>query len=220
MMMRPPLLVLMDCQREYTTEDRPLFVRGHKPVISAIGKLLAVARRTGWRIAHCQLKRPDGVFDARSRLSAPISELAPLTDEAIFARAAPSIYSETGFERLVDDQEMSPVYVCGFAHAETLPATVFDADARGHSLTIVSDAVAAPSERKASAADAALALLSGGARRSAFLCPLEEVLVSEAVGDRYGEMMQAAANEPGAAEPRAGDAAGLSLALGWLRKSL
>lgn len=55
-----PTLVIIDIQKEYTTPNRPFYLKGIEPSLKNAQTLLAMARsQHNWQIAHVQHLRPE-----------------------------------------------------------------------------------------------------------------------------------------------------------------
>jgi nicotinamidase-related amidase len=136
-----PTLILLDCQLE-NVENFPDDIAG--PVIEKIHRLLIIARHSGWRVIHSQFKPSRNYqFDAHSS-GAPILKLKPLAREPVFIRTGMSAYSDPDFARLISPETVGPSLLVGFSAPFSILATIFDAAANGHPLSVVPEAVGCP----------------------------------------------------------------------------
>ena len=139
-----PLLIFMDCQKEHLLQHRPDQASASDAVVDRLERLLVNARYAGWTVAHCQLKRGAGAFEAISHMTAPIDRLRPAGREPVLQRRAFSAYADRAFARLLDDHKERSIYIAGFSAPFSILATAFDAAERGDRLMLVQDAVGAP----------------------------------------------------------------------------
>lgn len=128
-----PVLVLLDCQQYHARAGGD----SARSVVSEARRLLVRARNSGWDVLHSRMRvsKDQALDDA-----APIEMLKPLTSEPVFSRRALSAYSEPAFAQALDHLA-GPVFLAGFSASFSVLATVFDARARGHALTIIPEAV-------------------------------------------------------------------------------
>lgn len=142
--MRPflPTLVLLDCQRESLDPGDAEDDGSNQIIADRIRKLLTSARFSGWPILHCQYQsnRP-AINCGVSVPGAPIDGLGPMARESVFIRTGLSAYSDPDFGRMIKHYAGPPCFLVGFSAPFSLMATMFDAVARSHSLTVVPEAV-------------------------------------------------------------------------------
>ena len=137
-----PTLVLLDCQRESLDPGDGKDDGSNDAVADHIRRLLTSARLSGWPILHCQYQsnRPS-INCGLSVPGAPIDGLRPQSREPVFVRKGLSAYSDPDFGRMVKHYAGPPCFLVGFSAPFSLMATMFDAVARGQSLTVIPEAV-------------------------------------------------------------------------------
>jgi len=159
----PPTLILMDCQKEHLHSNDETVVAFNTAIAKRIRRLLVTSRNFGWRVIHCQYKSESPVVSIGPPPGAPIDGLQPLSSEAVFVRTALSAYSDPSFERVLANCLDGPCLIAGFSAQYSLLATIFDAAAREHKLTVIQDASAcspASEKSKESARDFVFELIS------------------------------------------------------------
>jgi nicotinamidase-related amidase len=144
-MISQPTLILMDCQREQLHNIQSVTGDRSETVVARIRKILVTARHSGWSVVHSQ-RRLENIVAAPQRLEyGPIPELSPLAREPVFLRSALSAYSNRSFERFIGQRQDGPCLLVGFSAPYSLLATVFDATAHGHELSVIPEAAGCPS---------------------------------------------------------------------------
>lgn len=148
--------VFIDLQEEHRGDPRYL-VEGYDAVLANAARLQAAAREDGVPLFHFAyvvdmadgLPRPfhpvdsDGrsVFsDSRDPLAAVCAEAAPLDNEPLLIKSAPSAFKDGQFEPLLHAQGIEWLIVSGVWTEACVDATVKDAVERGFRVLLVKDA--------------------------------------------------------------------------------
>ena len=158
-LLRPPLLVCVDFQREYTTEGRPLYIAdAASHLIPRAERLLDFARAERWLIAHALMHRDDLLFGGRTEHVRPLPGFEPFGSEMIFQRAEFSVFNNAEFGRLIDRSRGSSTLMMGLGGPFALLHTAMDAHARRHEVILIDDVLGSP-QIGACAADQVVAVV-------------------------------------------------------------
>lgn len=144
----PPLLVCLDLQQAFLA-DGSLWTPNGSEVLLECGRLLALARRRRWTIAHCYLR--GGTLGVSGAEALPISGFTPRSHESVFERSTLSAYGHQTFADVVERAPHRCALIAGLSASLTFMATAFDAFEHKHRLVIAADALAAQSGSEASA---------------------------------------------------------------------
>lgn len=147
-MSAPPLLVCLDLQQAFLADGSLWAPRGSEALLEC-GRLLALARRRRWSIAHCYLR--GGTLGVAGAEALPISGFAPRSHEAVFERSTLSAYGHRTFAGAVERAPHRCALIAGLSASVTFMATAFDAFEHGHRLVIAANALAAQTGSEASA---------------------------------------------------------------------
>lgn len=92
-------LVLIDIQKEYTTEGRPFYLNGIEPSLAKCRQLLNFARQEKWNIIHIQHSNGVGAtrFDPQTEYYDFVEGFEPLSTEKHFVKHDYSCYSNNEF---------------------------------------------------------------------------------------------------------------------------
>jgi nicotinamidase-related amidase len=150
--MNPPLLVCLDLQRAFI-EDTPLRAPHAAEALMEGARLVAFARRRGWTIVHCLLRRSASPVLVDGDLALPVSGFAPRSSEPVIERKTLSAYGHSAFATLMEAAPAKTALVACLSASITFLATAIDAFERGHSLVVAADALAAQDGPEAAAID-------------------------------------------------------------------
>lgn len=131
-----PTLVLLDCQRDQVEGPDGRIDPENLDVIRKAATLLQHARAAGWTVCHSHFAGDNTPEDR-----APIPRLRPNTREAVFLRRGLSAFSDSYFHQVLARSAGAPCLLAGFSAPFSMLATVFDAQTRGHELTVIPEAV-------------------------------------------------------------------------------
>ena len=143
-----PCLILLDCQRDQVTGPNGQIDPENRLVLDRISALLRYARRSGWRVCHCQFQG-DGPASGR----APIDGLRPTAQEAVFQRRGLSAFSDPYFHQVLARSPGASTLLVGFSAPFSILATIFDDTNRDKVITVVPDAVGAQAVEPRDVAD-------------------------------------------------------------------
>lgn len=135
-----PLLVLVDMQREYVEEGRPLYLRDIGESLARCKRLLDTARQRHWDVAHMFWRRSGPMFNPKTPYWEAIDGFhARATSERVFFKAEPSAYSNELFARMMEDRQPAVTYLAGYQGTLACLCTLVDAHERRHNMAFVGD---------------------------------------------------------------------------------
>lgn len=136
------VLVLIDIQKEYITEDRQFFLRGIEPSLKQCHELLKFARENDWEIAHVQ--HSNGNEAARFNPQTPyfdfIDGFTPKANEEVFIKNLYSCFSNENFCKFIAIHKNDTIYLIGYNSIMCCLSTVIDGYHRGYRFILVEDA--------------------------------------------------------------------------------
>lgn len=135
-----PLLVLVDMQREYVEEGRPLYLRDIGDSLARCKRLLDTARQRHWDVAHIFWRRSGPMFNPKTPYWEAIDGFhARATSERVFFKAEPSAYSNELFARMMEERQPAMTYLAGYQGTLACLCTLVDAHDRRHNMAFVGD---------------------------------------------------------------------------------
>jgi len=137
-----PILVLIDVQREYTTEGRPFFLDGIGPSLDACRRLLAHARAQGWEVAHVRHEQDKEPFKTGGEHTRFVPGFEPRRDEPVFVKNRLSAFSSEGFAEYAQRAQEGGrrLVVAGYGGTMCCLSTAVEGMHRGVRVTWVHDA--------------------------------------------------------------------------------
>jgi nicotinamidase-related amidase len=138
----PPLLLLVDLQREYSTDGRRYYIRDIAPALGNCAKLLRTAQQNRWPIAKTRLLQRGDHFNPKVQFSNWMEAFRPQASDMIFERSEPSCFSNTSFAEMMGHGAGDVVVLAGFTGTVACLSTAIDGATRGHKVIFVSDASA------------------------------------------------------------------------------
>ncbi len=138
--MKEKVLCVIDIQKEYNTEGRPFFIKGIEDSLEKAQKVLDLARKQGWVVAHIQHLQSGTIFSPDSSHSDFIEEFAPSDGERVFTKGNFSCFSSKEFTDFLNAHKSSEIYIIGYGTTMCCISTVIDGYHRGYKITFVSDA--------------------------------------------------------------------------------
>ena len=140
-----PTLLLIDIQKEYTTEERPFYLNNIDHSIENCKKMLTHARENAWRIIHVQ--HSNGPSAPRFNPNEPffkfVDGFEPLVGEEHYVKNDFSCYSNTELSSRMDEIASGTdekIYMIGYNSVMCCLSTLEEARRRKHKITFVSDA--------------------------------------------------------------------------------
>lgn len=144
--MTQTVLVLIDIQREYTTPDRPFYLKGVEPSLAHCRAILGAARSSNCKIIHVKhLKAGSAIFSPGSVFSDFVEGFEARSDERVMIKSLYSCYSNSDFATLMEAHQNDSVYIIGYNTIMCCLSTLIEGYHRGHRLTLVEDAAYAKS---------------------------------------------------------------------------
>ena len=145
-----PLLVCLDLQRAFI-EDGPMRAPNAAAALLECGRLLSLARREHWSIAHCYLRSSVGPVRIEAGSALPVHGFEPRSLETVIERDTLSAYGHAAFKSLVQNAPFESALIAGLSASITFLATAFDAFREGHRFVLAADALAGQGGFEASA---------------------------------------------------------------------
>jgi nicotinamidase-related amidase len=140
------LLVIVDIQNDYFPGGAYPLV-GTEAAAERAGVLLAHFRASGEPIVHVQhvWDAPDATFMRPGTHGVEINDVvAPLADEPVVLKASPNAFIGTDLEHRIRDAVVDDVVIAGMMTSMCVDSTVRAAADLGFTVTVASDACAAP----------------------------------------------------------------------------
>ena len=137
-----PLLILVDPQREYESEDRALGLPEACKAIENCRKLLSFCRAAGFPVAFIRWRHQGHFFGLGAGHGSWIDGLSPTGSDMVFERDLPSCYASAEFTDMMARGGGSNAVIAGFTGTIACLSTIIDAYHRQHQATFVSDASA------------------------------------------------------------------------------
>lgn len=142
-----PTLVLVDPQREFLCEHRPLGLKTAPAAVSNCKRLLECARKEKIPVAFVRWQQETSVFNRSGRFSEWIDGLSPTSSDMVFERHWPSCYKSSEFAEMMRSAGSSRFIIAGFTGSVACLATILDGIPNQHSFVFVEDASASHSHR-------------------------------------------------------------------------
>ena len=139
-----PLLILIDIQREYIEDGRPLRFDAIEKSLFNCSKMLGHARQHRWDIAHVIWRQRSELFDETQHFSEFITGFNPRGSERVFVKSGVSAYSNREFATMMQFRGGGDAFVIGYQGPSACLATLVDGFSRGHCLNFVADASLSP----------------------------------------------------------------------------
>ncbi len=140
MLLDTPVLLCLDLQMEFVAPGRPFADPDAEAISGLCRDLIEDARRAGWSVVHAQLHQ-GGPLIAGHGLTQPIKGCEPRPGEVLLRRAGVSAFAHPDLDGVLESGMDSGAFVIGFSAPLSLTATLFDAEDRGHRLSIVEEAI-------------------------------------------------------------------------------
>jgi len=140
------ILVLIDIQKEYTTEGRPFCLNGIEPSLVKCRSLLDAARKCGWDIIHIQHSNGKDAqrFNPDSDYFKFVEGFEPLSDEKWYVKNDFSCYSNSDFADYIDGIAKSGneynIYLIGYNSVMCCLSTMEEARRKAHKICYIEDA--------------------------------------------------------------------------------
>lgn len=120
---------------------------GAEAAVAAAARALAAARGRGTTVIHIRHRwdAPDALYLKADSPGAEIHPaVAPAGDEVVLSKEAPNAFLDTTLDDALRAAEASELVVAGMMTSMCVDATVRAAVDRGHDVTVIHDACAAP----------------------------------------------------------------------------
>ncbi len=138
--MMSPVLVVIDIQKEYTTEGRPFHLSEIAPSLKNAGYMLTHARDAAWPVVHVQHLQDGSIFNPADQFSGFVAGFEPLPTEAHVVKGNFSSYSSAPFRNLMETYLDREVLVIGYGSTMCCLSTIIDGYHRGQKFIFVKDA--------------------------------------------------------------------------------
>lgn len=140
MLLDTPVLLCLDLQVEFVAPGRPFADPDGDAIADLCAELITEARDAGWSVVHAQLHQ-GGPLIAGYGLTQPIKGCEPRTGEVLLRRAGVSAFAHPDLDGILQAALDSGGFVIGFSAPLSLTSTLYDAEDRGHRLTLVEEAI-------------------------------------------------------------------------------
>ena len=139
-------LLLIDVQKEYILEGRPLFISDAPKVIDRLAKALALWHRHGWPVVHIHHEEAADakLFAKGSTAQQPHRALVILPADGKIVKSRPGAFFGTDLERWLREKAVDAVLIGGFMTHMCCDSTAREADARGFKVYFPTDGTSAP----------------------------------------------------------------------------
>lgn len=139
-------LLLIDVQKEYILEGRPLFIADSPKVIDRLAKALAVWHRNGWPVVHVHHEEAADapLFAKGSTAQQPHRALVIRPDDAKIVKSRPGAFFGTSLEQWLREKAVDAVLIGGFMTHLCCDSTAREAAARGFQVYFPSDGTSSP----------------------------------------------------------------------------
>jgi ureidoacrylate peracid hydrolase len=141
--MKKPVLVVIDVQKEYTTEGRPFFIPGIDASLAKGLSMLEHARKNQWAVFHVRHLQEGNIFSPKSEFSDYVNGFEAKANEREFTKANFSCFSDPSFSSALSDYRDSSIYIIGYGSTMCCLSTIIEGYHRGYKMHLVSDASAA-----------------------------------------------------------------------------
>lgn len=138
--MKPPLLIVIDIQKEYTTAGRPFYLEGIGPSLEKANQVLKHARQKKWPVLHVQHIQATGIFSIAEGYEGFVPGFEPLPGEELAVKSNYSSYSSPEFVKSVATYHDRPFVVIGYGSTMCCLSTIVEGYHRGHKYVLASDA--------------------------------------------------------------------------------
>lgn|SRR3990167_8700018 len=144
------ILVLIDIQKEYTTEGRPFYLQGIEFSLIKCRELLDFARSNEWEILHVQHSNGHGAvrFNPDSEYFDFVNGFKPKESEKLYIKSDFSCYSNSDFADYIENAvklDECSIYLIGYNSVMCCLSTLEEARRRKHKMVFVEDASLAKS---------------------------------------------------------------------------
>lgn len=139
-------LLLIDVQKEYILEGRPLFIADAPRVIDRLAKALALWHRHGWPVVHIHHEEAADakLFAKGSTAQQPHRALVIRPEDGLIVKSRPGAFYDTDLEKLLRGKNANAVLIGGFMTHPCCDSTAREAAARGFQVYFPTDGTSAP----------------------------------------------------------------------------
>ncbi|OFZ18140.1 MAG: hypothetical protein A2Z20_06265 [Bdellovibrionales bacterium RBG_16_40_8] len=134
------VLLVIDVQKEYTTEGRPFYIRGIGPSLRAGQKILTHARKNNWKVVHIRHLQEGSIFNPNEQFADFVEGFEPRENESHITKGNFSCFSAPEFTSLMNDYRDANIYVIGYGSGMCCMSTIIDGYHRGFKMNFVADA--------------------------------------------------------------------------------
>lgn len=142
--MESPALILIDVQREYFTQESPLWIPDGAAVLERLTGLLETARDRGAGIVHVQHHEDASspVFATGTPAVETMAELAPRPGEPLIEKHLPGAFDGTTLDAILEELGVETLVIGGFMTHMCCDTTAREAQARGLDVVFLTDGTA------------------------------------------------------------------------------
>jgi nicotinamidase-related amidase len=137
-------LIVIDAQKEYAPGGG-LEVTDIESSLERVKELVSAARSSGDTLVifvrHVSRKHDDSTFNAATSGVEFIDGIAPEEGDPVITKQFPNAFTETSLDRLLRDEHVRKVVVCGYTSLLCCDSTAREASERGYEVLFVDDAI-------------------------------------------------------------------------------
>jgi nicotinamidase-related amidase len=139
-------LLLIDVQKEYILEGRPLYIADAPKVIDRLAQALVLWHRHGWPVVHIHHEEAADakLFAKGSAAQQPHRALVIRPSDGMIVKSRPGAFFGTELEQWLRDKKVDAVLLGGFMTHMCCDTTAREADARGFKVYFPSDGTSSP----------------------------------------------------------------------------
>lgn len=134
------ILVLIDVQKEYSTEGRAFYIENIRETLTRAKKILEFAREKNWKIIHVKHEQDGEIFNRNSEFSDYIEGFLPLGEEYKFIKNNYSCYTNREFKEIMERNIENDIYVMGYSSTMCILSTIIDGYHRKNKIIYIEDA--------------------------------------------------------------------------------
>ncbi len=134
------ILLLVDIQKEYSTQGRPFYINGIEKSLINAKNLLDYARENDWEIIHVEHIQDGETFSLKSEYSKFVDGFEPRKGEIVYIKNKSSCYTNKYFSQYFEKLKGREVVVIGCSFIDCIPSTIIDGYQMGNRFVLVKDA--------------------------------------------------------------------------------
>lgn len=142
------ILLVVDIQKEYSTQGRPFYINGINEMLRHAKKILAYAREHDWEIIHVIQIQTGEVFALKSEYSQVVEGFEAKSGEVVYIKNHASCYSNKYFSQYFERLKNREIMVIGCGLPEAIALLMVNASQMGNSFTLLKEVMQQAEMRK------------------------------------------------------------------------